>query len=789
MGFTYSNRLLLSIGLLSMSMIAYQLSLIQYLSIIQWYHFAYMVITIALLGFGGAGTILSIYRKRLISRIEVRLPLFIMLSGVFMPLSLWLSVQGFAKFDTYLLFVEQKEVWKLFIFELLFFIPFFFCALAIGMVFIGYTRNIGKFYFSNLVGSGLGGLLAIILFWITSPTQIPFITGLLTVLASLFIIPEKNINVWRGVIISLSIILLYFSVTSPLKLQLSQYKSLSRTLDLPETKIESSANSPFGYVQYISSSVLRYAPGLSLSYSGEIPTNNAVFNNGEWAGIILKSGDDSKILDYTTSSIGLELIRPEKVLILNAGSGIKSLYYDLHSSIEIDHVEVNPLINKLSKVTLPERINIHQEDARSFLSRSNGKYNLISLPDIGNFGGNAGLKAISEDYLFTIQGFFQMLDHLESDGLLSITVWIDYPYRNPLKITSSLVEVLLEKGIDDPGSHLIAVRSWNNITYLLRKEAFTKDEVNKVREFCERLSFDPLILTGVEKNERNFHNILEDESLFRLTDSLLSNDREKLYDSYDFNIRPTTDDRPYFSQFLKWKSLSKLKALFGHQTALFFELGYLILAVTFLQSLLLAIFLIILPLLILRGKIKSPSWSLAYFSGIGIGFMFVEIVFIQRFILFLGQTAYSVAAVIGLMLFCSGLGSWFSSRYPSSLKILKKITLIITGILAMYALTLPTLLYSVMGFPMAIKLILSLVIIGVPSFFMGFPFPIALRYISQNNKNGVPWAWAINGCISVISASLATILAVLIGFKMLTLLATLAYLVTFGSCYLNRRGV
>jgi hypothetical protein len=125
----YFNRLLLSIALLSLSMIAYQLSLMQYLSIVQWYHFAYMVIGIALLGFGAAGTFIALFRESLLRRSDFLLPLFMVLTGMFMPLILWLSGPPFARFDTYLLFVDRSQLWQLLLYELLFFIPFFFCAL------------------------------------------------------------------------------------------------------------------------------------------------------------------------------------------------------------------------------------------------------------------------------------------------------------------------------------------------------------------------------------------------------------------------------------------------------------------------------------------------------------------------------------------------------------------------------------------------------------------------------------------------------------------------------------
>ena len=784
---SFSNRLLFSIGLLSVSMIAYQLSLMQYLSIIQWYHFAYMVIAIALLGFGGAGTFLALFRKQLIDKIDFLLPVFIALSGICMPLCIWLSGQPFASFDTYLLFVEQREIWRLLLFEFLFFVPFFFCALAIGMVFIKYTNRIGKLYFSNLVGSGFGGVVAIVLFWMASPVEIPFITGVLAMIAAMLVIPSQKRNLWLSSMIILLIILLFFSYHSPLSLKLSQYKSLSRTLDLPDTEVETAENSPYGWVQYVSSPVLRYAPGLSLSYMGEIPVTDAIFNNGDWVGAVLDSASDSKILDYTTSAIAMEIAKPRKVLVLNSGTGIMSHYLNEKGVGQIQNVDPHPVLWKLSSERKGIENNVQQfeQDGRSFLSESDVQYDLISLPDIGAFGGTAGLQAIQEEYLLTTDSFSSIFDHLNKNGIISVTVWMDYPYRNPLKITATLAETLTEKGINEPKQHLVAVRSWNTITYLLKKEAFSEKEIRMVREFCDRLSFDPLLLPGIFTQERSNYNALQDESLFRLTDQLLSKDREKLFETYDFNIKPATDNKPYFSQFLKWKSFSHLQELFGGQSASFFELGYLIVGVTFLQSLILAFILIILPLFLLKGKMENKTWTLLYFSGIGIGFMFLEIVLIQRFILFLGHPVYSVAAVISVMLLLSGIGSWCSSNLQPGFASMRKILLSITFILILYAFGLQWVLDLGMELGTGIKVIVSLILIGFPSFFMGMPFPLGMRYLSWKNEEEVPWAWGINGCLSVVSTSLATIIAIEAGFSVLILFGALAYLITLVSCYLK----
>ncbi|QED37591.1 hypothetical protein FK178_07560 [Antarcticibacterium arcticum] len=791
LSFSKFNRLYFSLGLLSLSMIAYQLSLMQYLSIVQWYHFAYMVIAIALLGFGAAGTFIAIFRSFLLRKSDFLLPLFMVLTGISMPFILWLSGQPFARFDTYLLFVERSRLWQLLLYELLFFIPFFFCALAIGLVFVKYTHRIGKLYFSNLVGSGLGGLAAIVLFWTAFPTQIPYITGIISLLAASVIVPLHQKRNWLISIGIAGLLLIIPVFYSPSSLPFSQYKSLSQTLDLPDVKIEASANSPYGWVQYVSSPVLRYAPGLSLSFTGEVPVIDAVFTNGDWAGAVLRSSKDSRILDYTTSAVAWEPGRHKKVLILDAGTGVRTQYAVLRGAAEVDHVEPNGLVSRFSQDNtgfgLSEAVRLYRQDSRSFLAQCEKSYNLISLPPLGAFGGTAGLGALQEEYLLTKNSFSLIFDLLENDGFFEITVWLDYPYRNPLKIVATISETLAENNLAQPEKHLVAVRSWNTLSFLVKKSPFKESEVQAIRNFCDRLYFDPMLLPGITPEERTHYNLLEDHSLFNLTDSLVSGNRERIYENYDFHLRPATDDKPYFSQFLRLKSLPHLQEIFGNQSAFFIELGYLIVGVTFLQSLLLAIVLIILPLFRLKQHLKNKGFTLLYFSGLGMGFMFVEIVLIQRLVLYLGHPVYSVAAVVSGMLLLSGLGSWLSSGVTLSIESIRKIVFLIVSILLIYAGILPWLLQAGMGFSMWAKVPFALVLIGLPSFFMGMPFPMGLQFLSQRNEAGVPWAWGVNGCLSVVSASLATILAIEVGFSMLMLLASAAYLITLASSFLVRK--
>ena len=228
----------------------------------------------------------------------------------------------------------------------------------------------------------------------------------------------------------------------------------------------------------------------------------------------------------------------------------------------------------------------------------------------------------------------------------------------------------------------------------------------------------------------------------------------------------------------------------GEKSTTFLELGYLIALVTFIQVIILALLFIILPLFRLGLKGGNKSWVVIYFMALGFGYMFLEIVFIKYFALYLGHPIYSVAIVISVMLISSGIGSYYSSRYKTYQKALLKITGFITALILPYAFIIGIFLSSTVGLPFIMKTLLAGGIIALPSFFMGMPFPIGLKIVNAFKKSNVPWAWGINGCVSVISTSLAAIIAVEMGFMAVMLFAALAYSIAFlSNFFINIKGI
>jgi len=284
--------------------VAYEIQLMHFFTIVQWHHFAYMVISIALLGFGASGTLLSLFRNEMLKRADWLLPFFMISSSLMMSISVRVSRMDFLLFDSYLLFVDHSQFARLLGSYFLFFLPFLMGSLALGLVFVKKVAQIGTFYFSDMLGSGIGGILAIFLLWHLEPVDLPWVIALMPLLAGVLLIKKKRRYLLSGYALFVLAICFYQGFSS-FELKSSQFKSISYALNLPEAKIEAQQSSPYGLVQVVSSPVQRYAPGLSLSYLHEIKPSKVIFNNGNWYSAIPqgKVADSLHVLNHSTMAL------------------------------------------------------------------------------------------------------------------------------------------------------------------------------------------------------------------------------------------------------------------------------------------------------------------------------------------------------------------------------------------------------------------------------------------------------------------------------------------------------
>lgn len=822
------QRLLLSMGIHSAAIIAFQLALMQLISVVQWHHFAYMIISIAMLGFGASGTVLALNRDRLLRWSPWLVPLLMSISGLFMMLSFHITRLELFRFDAYLLFVEWSQFPVLMANYMIFFIPFFTGALAIGVIFVRYAKTIGTWYFANLLGSGLGGILFLLIFGWVFPRQLPPLIGLLSVGAGLLSLSHSK-QLPQLATVALASMIATAMLLRPAPIPLSEYKDLARTMNLPGAKIIYSQPGLSGLTEVVRSPALRYAPALSLSYTGKVPVRMSVFVRGDFYGVMPvydsqfadsnasrsvcntmpeNSAEDTQAMrdmgmahihDFTTQALPYLFGRHNKVLALNAGTGTSLSHALANGARHIDAVIENRDVVRLMKTTFAEEtgnlfhhpfIHIYPQEARNFLAsvspaRNETKgntltpgadgYNLILLPVQESFGGSAGINALQEDYAMTLESFSLMWDRLAADGLIAVTTWLDYPSRASLKILATLTATARQKGVAKPANHIAAIRSWGTISFVLKKEIISQKEAGMIRAFTRKMNFDPLLLPDIREEERMLYNHLDDASLLVYMDEIISGNKAFLQD-YGFMINPATDDRPYFSQFLKLKNLRQMADTFGQGQVPFLELGLLIVVITLAQSLILALLFILLPLFRIRKSHGRKTGTLLYFAALGIGYMFVEIILIQRFVLYFGQPVYAISAVISTMLIASGAGSLLSGSLHSRPRQIALMGGLITLMLIGYAFLLTPMLQSSISWSLALKIVISLAMIGIPSFFKGMMFPLGIRYLVSYDEGQIPWAWGINGSVSVISTSLATLIAVEGGFRFVMLLAVACYI-------------
>lgn len=772
-------RINVAIGLISAAIIAFQLILMQILSYVQWYHFAYMIISIALLGFGAAGTFLTIFQQKLEKNYYTLFPFLLIVTAILIPVVVGIANSEAVRFDSLLIFQDSRHIGKLILTYFIFFLPFLTGALAIGMSFSKFADQIGKIYFSNLIGSGIGGIIAIFFMQWIIPEQQSFAVAILAFLGGIVSLPKNKKSLIR-IIVPLSTLILIILFFYPPRLTPSEYKDISKTMLLPDAKVEYQKSTPHGFVEIVSSPILRYAPGVSLAYRDSFPVRKVVFNNGNWMGCLLPQpleANETNILDYTPQALPYHIENIKNALIINAGTGENVLLALSHQVARITTNETNPEIFNILRQSFEGfyQVQPYQTMPRTLLTPDTNKYDLIELPIVGSFFGNSGLNAVEPRYELTIEALREMWNKLSEKGMISLSCWMDYPVRNAYRLLATISLLLDENDIAHPPHHVVAIRSWCAITFLVKKSPFKRDEINKVRLFCENRMFDPLVLPEKQEIERDKYNILQDTTFFTHIDQLLSHEKETLIRQYPYRIHPTTDDRPFFFQFVRFKQIPQLISSIREKNFPFLDIGYVLIILTFVQIVFIAAIFILLPLSFRPWKSRNKKWVLMYFSGLGVAYMFLEMVFIQHFTFYFGEPTYAASATLGILLFTSGLGSYYSGKFQNNKKMRLAIPLVIAAILVLYAFVLSPILTATIGIALPLKIMIAVVLLGTLGFFLGMPFPIGIDYLSGKNTDDIPWAWALNGYFSVISTVLATIISVELGYLLLLSMAAFIY--------------
>jgi len=538
-------------------------------------------------------------------------------------------------------------------------------------------------------------------------------------------------------------------------------------------------------------------PGLSYRYLEPLPHMDGLLIDGDDLSVIPTLASDSSFTAYLPAAAAFQLQPQASTLILGPRGGLDILTALSLSSGPLTAVEVNPLIVEAAPVYTHPRVLLHVEAERSFLQRSPSKFDVIVLSLISSYHPvQSGAYTLAEDYRYTLESFQSMLAHLNPDGLLVATRWLQDPPSEDLRLFALAVTAVESSG-GNPLQQIAAFRSYNTATILVKNCAFTTGELAAIREFAASHAFDLSYLPGIRPDETNRYNILSASRYYQAYLSLLeAAPRESFYEKYEYDVRPPSDDQPFFGNYFKWAQAPQVIAAFGKTWQPFGGAGYFVVLALLLLALLLACILILAPVLLRQREERKAGITpfllrnLIYFGLLGLAFMLVEIPLLQRFILYLGQPAYAITTVLFSLLLFSGIGSRLSARIPLRAALAALVMLIMA---APYLL--PALFEATLGWPLAARLAVTALALAPLGFLMGIPFPSGIRMLAAGQtqvaagspRSDIPWIWAVNGAASVISPILAALLALSIGFNAVLRIGALCYLGALVTAWLALR--
>ncbi len=780
----------LGILLLSMGGLAFEITLTRLFSVIQWYHFAFMAVSIALLGFGASGSFLALF-PALAGRDVTRLLTILSILFALSVAGSYLTID-YLPFDSYRIAWERIQFLYLAVYYLSLTVPFFCSGLAVGVLLAAHPRLAAVIYAFNLGGSALGCLATVIALPFLGGAGMVMLAALLGALAALaFLSPRLSIGVrlpLSGLLsLALALVLLLLTIRplALLEVRMSPYKGLSSTLRYPEARLVFSRWNAFSRVDVAQSEGIHSAPGLSLVYPGLPPAQVALFTDGENLSPITNPQSEALAFTDYLPVVLPYLLRPgARAMIIEPKGGLDVLVALRGGVTSALVVENNPLIVEAvqdrfgewaGRIYDDERVRVVVEDGRSYVHRTKERFDIIQVSLADTFKPvTSGAYSLAENYLYTRQAFGDYLRHLDEDGLLVVSRWLQLPPSESLRAWGLAVAALEESGVSRPEQCLVALRTWSTVLLLVKNTPFSAADLATVRAFCEEKSFDLIYLPDLRPDEINRYNVLPEPYYYRAFQDLLTHPpRSDFYAAYPFDVSPPDDDRPFFFHLFKWSQTPAIVRDFGRVWQPFGGSGYFVLVALLILALLACLVLILMPLLALR-KMDAPSSHrlpiFLYFTLLGLGYLFVEIPLLPHFVLFLGHPLYAFAAVLFSLLLFSGLGSLVSARFSLPL-----VLLALSLAVLVYPVVLPHVFGVLLGQSLIVRLGASLVSLAPLGFLMGMPFPGGIALVDEVAPALIPWAWGINGCASVLSSILSMMLAISFGFSWVLRAASVAY--------------
>ena len=770
--------ILVGIGAVSAALLMTELALTRIFSVTMYYHFAFLAISIALFGLSASGVLVYALRRRLAA------------FGTRELLSAGALVHGVATLAALACLVRirvglnyspQNLALMLAIYGLAA-LPFFTGGAVISLAFARLTTRINLLYAADLIGAAAGCLALIPLLNHLGAPGVVMIAAALSVLAAV----GFTTAVWRRRVALAAVAIMAI----PAIAQLARLGPF----DIVDTKGHEGDRVLFSkWNSFSRVAVYDRAHGewsLSPTFIGS--RGESLFMDIDSAAstpIVKGTGrpEDAAYLRYELTALAYGLVeRPSgfTALVIGPGGGRDLLSALVFGATRVDGVEINPIIVRdvmlqrfrdySGNLYTDPRVAIHVDDGRSFVRRSTSKYDVIQASLVDTWAATAaGAYTLTENSLYTAEAFGEYFDHLSDDGLVTITRWV----FDGLRLVSLAQEACAARGLD-ASRHLAIVRYDRVATFLLKKMPFTADEVALLQTRTRELGFTVLYAPGLAAP------VIADEPVEMVRSGtsagdyrrlILAEDRDAFIDSYPLDIRPTTDDRPFF--FHTTRLANQFEVAFGR--SMLFGNGLSALLTLFGISGVLVLLFIVGPLLA-GGARPGAGWAgwLAYFGALGAGFMLLEVALLQRFVLLLGHPVYSLTVTLFSLLLGTGIGSLISRRVPDD-DVTRVTTRAIAAIVAVAVaapFVLPWLIDLAIPWPLPLRIAAAVAMLVPLGVLLGMPLPGGMRLLSAGRPEIVPWGWGMNGAFSVIGATLAVFIAMNWGFSVTLVATALVYL-------------
>ena len=772
-------RHLAGVALISATLLLTELALTRIFSVVMYYHFAFLAISIALFGLSASGVSVYLARGWLDRRSADGL-----LSGQSLIYAGATIVALFAlvRLRVGLNYSPENLRLMLTIYGLAA-LPFFTGGCVITLAITRLAARINAVYAADLLGAALGCLALIPLLDRFGAPGVVLVAAAMAVLASLFFAaPARRPRVAVLAAIVLAV---------PLAGQVSG----RATFDVVDTKGHKGDRVLFSkWNSFSRIGVYDREHGdwsVSLAYEGPHPATKYMDIDSAASTPILgltPSLDGAEYLRYELTALAYQLKDPGfDALVIGPGGGrdlASALTFGAH---HIDAVEINPIIaNDVMRGQFREfsggiytnpRVTVTIDDGRSFVRRTTNRYDVIQASLVDTWAATAaGAYTLTENTLYTVEAFNDYLDHLTDNGVLTITRWV----YDGLRLVSLAQEACAARGCT-VGDRLAIVRQDRVATFIFKRTPFTPTESARLKDAAQRLQFDILYAPGTLPSDAALHDDQVDGMpTIDYPKLIQAADRGQFYAAYPKDVTPTTDDRPFF--FHTTKLRNQLNVAFGR--SMLFGNGLSALLTLIWISIALVLLFVIGPLAIAqwveRKAAPTPgrlAW-LVYFGALGAGFMLIEVSVLQRFVLLLGHPVYSLTVTLFSLLLGTGLGSAWSQRFDD--RRLRqsgaKAILAVAGVaLAVMVIVTPVLAWA-MPFSRPARIAVAVALLLPMGVGLGIPMPTGIRLLRERSPQMVAWAWGINGALSVLGATLAIFIAMNWGFRVTLLTATGTYL-------------